>query len=66
MKTPKLNPAGYEKSAVNNMTGFENAKYLLAHGTGDDNGKILSVFFCIVVMCTYINDSSFPTHGCLG
>jgi dipeptidyl aminopeptidase/acylaminoacyl peptidase len=39
MKTPKLNPQGYEQSAVNNMTGFRNAKYLLAHGTGDDNGN---------------------------
>jgi dipeptidyl aminopeptidase len=39
MKTPVLNPEGYEQSAVNNMTGFKNAKYLLAHGTGDDNGK---------------------------
>ncbi|CAO3622792.1 unnamed protein product [Mucor hiemalis] len=37
MKTPVLNPEGYESSAVNNMTGFKNAKYLLAHGTGDDN-----------------------------
>ncbi|KAK4510874.1 uncharacterized protein ATC70_005309 [Mucor velutinosus] len=37
MMTPKLNPVGYENSAVNNMTGFRNAKYLLAHGTGDDN-----------------------------
>jgi dipeptidyl aminopeptidase/acylaminoacyl peptidase len=39
MLTPELNPDGYETSAVNNMTGFRNAKYLLAHGTGDDNGK---------------------------
>jgi dipeptidyl aminopeptidase len=39
MKTPKLNPQGYIDSAVNNMTGFRNTKYLLAHGTGDDNGK---------------------------
>jgi dipeptidyl aminopeptidase len=39
MKTPELNSVGYENSAVNNMTGFRNAKYLLAHGTGDDNGK---------------------------
>ncbi|RCI03344.1 hypothetical protein CU098_011828 [Rhizopus stolonifer] len=37
MKTPALNPKGYEVSAVNNMTGFRNARYLLAHGTGDDN-----------------------------
>ena len=34
-----MNPDGYEKSAVNNMTGFNNAEYLLAHGTGDDNGN---------------------------
>lgn len=54
MKTPKLNPVGYENSAVNNMTGFENAKYLLAHGTGDDNGKfplrimqLWSLFLCL-------------------
>jgi dipeptidyl aminopeptidase len=39
MLTPEMNPDGYETSAVNNMTGFRNAKYLLAHGTGDDNGK---------------------------
>ncbi|KAF7724474.1 hypothetical protein EC973_000983 [Apophysomyces ossiformis] len=37
MLTPELNPQGYVDSAVNNMTGFENAKYLLVHGTGDDN-----------------------------
>lgn len=41
MLTPSLNPEGYEKSAVNNMTGFENADYLLIHGTGDDNGIIM-------------------------
>ncbi|KAI9335874.1 dipeptidyl peptidase IV N-terminal region-domain-containing protein [Pilaira anomala] len=40
MKTPELNLDGYTNSAVNNMTGFNNAKYLLAHGTGDDNGNI--------------------------
>lgn len=39
MKTPELNVDGYRDSAVNNMTGFNNAKYLLAHGTGDDNGN---------------------------
>nr|CAG8529769.1 15075_t:CDS:10 [Entrophospora candida] len=37
MKTPELNPNGYELSAVTNMTGFDNAKFLLIHGTGDDN-----------------------------
>ena len=37
MRTPEENPEGYERSAVNNMTGFGNADFLLAHGTGDDN-----------------------------
>ncbi|KAI8091317.1 dipeptidyl peptidase IV N-terminal region-domain-containing protein [Gilbertella persicaria] len=37
MSTPELNPEGYIQSAVNNMTGFENTRYLLVHGTGDDN-----------------------------
>lgn len=42
MLTPELNPDGYLKSAVNNMTGFEETNFLLVHGTGDDNGKIYS------------------------
>ncbi|KAI8372297.1 dipeptidyl peptidase IV N-terminal region-domain-containing protein [Choanephora cucurbitarum] len=37
MKTPELNPEGYAHSAVDKMEGFKNARYLLAHGTGDDN-----------------------------
>ncbi|KAJ1919583.1 Dpp4p [Tieghemiomyces parasiticus] len=37
MKTPQLNPKGYEVSGVNNMEGFKKAKFLLMHGTGDDN-----------------------------
>ncbi|KAI9322088.1 dipeptidyl peptidase IV N-terminal region-domain-containing protein [Dichotomocladium elegans] len=37
MLTPQQNPDGYAASAVSNMTGFANAKYLIAHGTGDDN-----------------------------
>ncbi|CAO0801292.1 unnamed protein product [Mucor circinelloides] len=37
MLTPELNPDGYAQSAVSNMTGFENTRYLLVHGTGDDN-----------------------------
>ncbi|CAB5379362.1 unnamed protein product [Rhizophagus irregularis] len=35
MKTPAQNPNGYEHSAITNMTGFDNAKFLLVHGTGD-------------------------------
>lgn len=41
MMTPQLNPDGYASSAVSNMTGFDNAKFLLIHGTGDDNGRYL-------------------------
>ncbi|CAO3598198.1 unnamed protein product [Absidia cylindrospora] len=37
MSTPQLNPQGYVSSAVNNMTGFANSKFLLVHGTADDN-----------------------------
>lgn len=37
MLTPQLNAEGYAKSAVSNMTGFNNTQYLLVHGTGDDN-----------------------------
>lgn len=48
--TPKLNPVGYENSAVNNMTGFRNAKYLLAHGTGDDNGKLTGIALMTLVV----------------
>ncbi|KAI9016373.1 dipeptidyl peptidase IV N-terminal region-domain-containing protein [Phycomyces nitens] len=40
MLTPELNEQGYIDSAVSNMTGFANAKYLLIHGTGDDNGRL--------------------------
>ncbi|KAI8367711.1 dipeptidyl peptidase IV N-terminal region-domain-containing protein, partial [Blakeslea trispora] len=44
MKTPSMNPEGYTQSAVNKMEGFKNARYLLAHGTGDDNGRA-TLFF---------------------
>ncbi|KAJ1967030.1 Dpp4p, partial [Dispira parvispora] len=37
MKTPKLNPKGYDVTGVNKMEGFKKAKFLLIHGTGDDN-----------------------------
>ncbi|KAI9318550.1 dipeptidyl peptidase IV N-terminal region-domain-containing protein [Dichotomocladium elegans] len=37
MKLPHENRLGYERSAVNNMTGFGQVHYLLVHGTGDDN-----------------------------
>jgi len=35
MRTPAQNPKGYDYSAITNMTGFEHAKFLVVHGTGD-------------------------------
>ncbi|KAI5120961.1 hypothetical protein M0805_001665 [Coniferiporia weirii] len=37
MSTPVLNPSGYERASITNMTGFHDANFLLAHGSGDDN-----------------------------
>ncbi|KAJ3203207.1 hypothetical protein HDU82_006759 [Entophlyctis luteolus] len=37
MKTPLMNPKGYETSAIADMAGFKNSEFLLIHGTGDDN-----------------------------
>ncbi|KAI9094390.1 dipeptidyl peptidase IV N-terminal region-domain-containing protein [Phlyctochytrium arcticum] len=37
MRTPEQNGAGYDKSAVVEMEGFNKVKYLLVHGTADDN-----------------------------
>ncbi|TGZ78455.1 dipeptidyl aminopeptidase B [Ascodesmis nigricans] len=39
MKTPELNPAGYNISGVVDVTGFKNIRggVLIQHGTGDDN-----------------------------
>lgn len=45
MKTPELNPFGYNISAVQNMTGFGNVNFLLAHGTADDNGTCSFSFY---------------------
>lgn len=39
MKTPTLNPGGYNKSAVHDTAGFKAVAggFLVQHGTGDDN-----------------------------
>lgn len=39
MKTPELNPEGYNRSRVHDSTGFKNVAggVLIQHGTGDDN-----------------------------
>ncbi|KAJ1943476.1 Dpp4p, partial [Linderina pennispora] len=37
MKTPQMNLSGYKKAAVTDAHAFANAKFLVQHGTGDDN-----------------------------
>lgn len=39
MDIPGSNKEGYAQSAVRNMEGFKHTSFLLAHGTGDDNGS---------------------------
>lgn len=38
MGTPQKNPGGYLNASITDVTGFKHADYLLAHGSGDDNG----------------------------
>ena len=37
MSTPQANPEGYVNASITDVTGFHNADFLLAHGSGDDN-----------------------------
>ena len=38
MRTPQNNPSGYEQSAISNVTALsQNVRFLMMHGTGDDN-----------------------------
>ena len=39
MDTPQNNPSGYVNASISNVEGFKNVDFLLAHGTGDDNGR---------------------------
>lgn len=40
MGKPQDNPGGYVNSSITDVAGFNNADYLLAHGSGDDNGML--------------------------
>lgn len=41
MHTPEHNPSGYDESAISNMTALNQTnRFLLAHGTTDDNVHI--------------------------
>lgn len=42
MGDPATNAEGYARSAIRNMTGFHNASFFLAHGSGDDNVHYLN------------------------
>lgn len=39
MGTLEGNQEGYRRSAVTRMDGFKRTAFMLAHGSGDDNGK---------------------------
>ncbi|ORZ17913.1 dipeptidyl peptidase IV N-terminal region-domain-containing protein [Absidia repens] len=69
MFTPQLNPQGYVTSAVNNMTGFASSKFLLVHGTADDNGimgfPIVKKIDTHLLLLLLIH-SAFPKYGDLG
>jgi dipeptidyl aminopeptidase/acylaminoacyl peptidase len=41
MDTPQNNPGGYVNASISNVEGFKNMDFLLAHGSGDDNGECL-------------------------
>ncbi|CAN3354044.1 dipeptidyl aminopeptidase A [Diutina catenulata] len=45
MGTPEENPDGYATASVNNVTNFKNARrFMVAHGTGDDNVHIQNTY----------------------
>ena len=41
MGLPNSNPLGYVNASISDVTGFNHVDYLLAHGSGDDNGESL-------------------------
>ncbi|KAJ2718921.1 Dpp4p [Coemansia sp. Benny D115] len=74
MKTPAANADGYAHSAVTNVTGFGSARYLVQHGTADDNVHLQNTLVLVDMlqaanvpgfeMATYTDsDHSIYTHG---
>lgn len=43
MDTPQNNPDGYVNGSITSVEGFKNVDFLLAHGSGDDNGGCISL-----------------------
>ena len=46
MDTPQNNPDGYVNASISDVEGFKNVDFLLAHGSGDDNGKCCRTRIC--------------------
>lgn len=44
MGLPQNNPGGYVNASISDVKPFAHINYLLAHGTGDDNGIY---FICV-------------------
>lgn len=42
MDLPDKNPSGYLNASITDVLPFDGFNYLLAHGSGDDNGKLIS------------------------
>ncbi|KAJ1965968.1 Dpp4p [Dipsacomyces acuminosporus] len=74
MKTPQVNPKGYADTAVTNSSAFRKTKYLVQHGTGDDNVHLQNTLALVDLlesnnvpgfeMATYTDsDHSIYTHN---
>ncbi|KAJ1728246.1 Dpp4p [Coemansia biformis] len=74
LKTPQENASGYAGSAVTNTTGFASARFLVQHGTGDDNVHLQNTLALVDLleannvpgfeMAVYTDsDHSIYTHG---
>ncbi|KAJ2592420.1 Dpp4p [Coemansia sp. RSA 1722] len=74
MKTPLENPDGYAASVVTNTTAFAAARFLVQHGTGDDNVHLQNTLALVYrlqaanvpgfEMATYTDsDHSIYTYG---
>ncbi|KAG0202125.1 hypothetical protein BGX28_005267 [Mortierella sp. GBA30] len=61
MNLPTTNLAGYEATAVTNMTGFNNSDFFLVHGTGDDNVHVQNSFV-LIDRLTLASNHRYKSH----